>query len=227
MVNGSIFWNQLVIINSLFQSCVTWEVRDGRTISYWCDAWAGAPIIPLKKAGPKPWLHSISLRDMISKWLIIVPVSYQLVPDFTEQEDSLLISTGKVRWNFSDLWQSYAPSKVKFFAFLWLHNKILTRDTMEKRGLYCAMCAGCPLETVFHLFFECWYAIKVWSHFGDLISISNSVTGSWVRSWQKFKRTTQLDKRIWATMFMGILWSIWKQRNEYIFRGRRIPRFFY
>ena len=27
---------------------------------------------------------------------------------------------------------------------------------------------------------------------------------------------------VWATKFMGVLWAIWKQRNEYIFRNKRM-----
>ena len=29
-------------------------------------------------------------------------------------------------------------------------------------------------------------------------------------------------KRIWATRFAGELWGIWKERNAYIFRGKRM-----
>lgn len=93
------------------------------------------------------------------------------VPEFTDEEDSLvqrwsndgkyffasiyktMVSGGKLRWNYMVLWRCYAPSKVKIFTFLWLNNKILTREMMLQRNMQCdarcPVCSVCTLETIY------------------------------------------------------------------------------
>jgi hypothetical protein len=247
MANGSFFWNQMVRSHSLFQWCIQWEIGDGRSVSYWYDSWGGPAIRPIKMAGPRPRLQIISLRDMITRWPCVCPMASEMIPDFSEQHDvlvwrwssngiyssasiyKLMSAGGRIRWGYSDLWRCYAPLKVKFFTYLWLHNKILTHESMLRRGLHCvpdcALCTNCPMESTFHLFFQCQYALQVWNYFGDLVTISNSVESTWERSWHRYRVINHENKRTWATRFVGVLWGIWRQRNEMIFRGKRMPPF--
>lgn len=72
------------------------------------------------------------------------------VPVLTEYEDQLLwrwstngvysaaslykliVSAGKIGWNYMEVWTSAAPSKVKIFTFLLLSDQVLTHDLMQR-----------------------------------------------------------------------------------------------
>ena len=42
-VTGSFFWIQLNGIKHIFSWSTTWEIGDGKSISYWFDSWQGLP----------------------------------------------------------------------------------------------------------------------------------------------------------------------------------------
>jgi hypothetical protein len=69
---------------------------------------------------------------------------------------------------FSDinLWKAVAEQKMKFFAWLVFHDRVLTTDNMAKRGWECnPMCSFCycQFETTTHLLCHCNYAEVVWN----------------------------------------------------------------
>lgn len=176
MANGSFFWNQLVKIKPLFHWCAHWLVGDSKSISYWYDSWhEGHPIRALKDGIIRPRMQGISLREMLTKWPLVLSVPVNSIPVFNDQEDLLiwrwsqdgryssasvykiLSSAGKVKWRFMVIWRSFAPSKVRIFTYLLLHNRLLTREGMPRRNMncdeQCPMCSDCQLETAFHLIF--------------------------------------------------------------------------
>lgn len=241
--NFSFFWNQLVKIKPIFHWCAQWVVGNGKPVSYWYDSWNRPPVREIKNDGPRPPLQFISLRDMITCWPWILPFPDHEIPDFTDEDDQLLwrwssdgvyssnsiykvmLTGGKIKWSYKIIWRSYGPAKVKFFSYLCLHLKILTHDSMLKRGIYCqmecALCQDCPLETAYHVLFQCRYATEVWDCMGMFIVKAGSIEETWVQSWTAFKQVVNENKRIWTTRFMTVMWGIWKQRNENIFRGKR------
>ena len=87
----------------------------------------------------------------------------------------------------------------------------------------CVMCDVCPFETSQHLFFECPNAIEVWERFPQLFKHANSVEETWADSLRWHCQSTGKKKGEWATAFMAVLWALWKQRNEVIFRGSKLP----
>jgi hypothetical protein len=63
------------------------------------------------------------------------------------------------------MWWIKIPLKIKVFMWLTLHNSILTRDILIRRGWKGkdSRCCFCDeLETIDHLFFECRLARFVW-----------------------------------------------------------------
>jgi hypothetical protein len=66
-------------------------------------------------------------------------------------------------WSF--VWSG--PSLPKINAFIWVmvHNKILTAENLQKRGIVgpsrCALCMASE-ESIQHLFFECPLSIHIW-----------------------------------------------------------------
>jgi hypothetical protein len=62
------------------------------------------------------------------------------------------------------IWQAKSEAKCKFFAWLLMHNRVLTADNMSKRNWtcdpFCSFCL-CNLETLKHLFSQCNYTEAV------------------------------------------------------------------
>jgi hypothetical protein len=116
---------------------------------------------------------------------------------------------------------------VNFFAFLLLNDRILTYEVMQIRGmsceLRCVMCDAYPLETSHHLFFDCPNAREIWQRFPKLIQLQETVQSTWRASCSYFCHFTGKKKHDWATAFIAVLWFLWKQRNEAIFRGVKMP----
>jgi hypothetical protein len=69
---------------------------------------------------------------------------------------------------FADLiWGSYAPSRVKFFAWLCMLRCIQVRKNLPKKKILAPTSCTCPirgspLETVSHLLFGCRFAYSFW-----------------------------------------------------------------
>jgi hypothetical protein len=69
--------------------------------------------------------------------------------------------------NFADinLWSATAEQKTKFFAWLALHNRVLTADNMMKKHWSCEpTCALCSslIESTEHILSKCNYTEAVW-----------------------------------------------------------------
>ena len=58
----------------------------------------------------------------------------------------------------SDIWKCIAPLKTKIFAWLVIHDKILSRENLAKKGwlvlTICVFC-GCAVESTRHIFLQC------------------------------------------------------------------------
>ena len=122
---------------------------------------------------------------------------------------------------------SAAPSKVKIFTFLLLSDGVLTHDLMQRRGMHCemtcAMCDVCPVETSHHLFFQCSNALEVWGKFHALLQGADTIEQIWEDSIRYYCQATGQQRGVGVTTFMAVLWSLWRQRNEAIFRGVKQP----
>lgn len=78
----------------------------------------------------------------------------------------MMLSGGKTVCKFEFIWKLKMPPTVRVFAFLCLHDKLLTHETMARSGFHCelncVLCQSCPLETAIHLFFYCRFAKRFW-----------------------------------------------------------------
>ena len=64
------------------------------------------------------------------------------------------------------LWKIGVPEKVKYFLYLSMNDKILTKSNLVKRGWKgidrCSLCASTS-EIIDHLFLQCSFSKPVWS----------------------------------------------------------------
>lgn len=68
------------------------------------------------------------------------------------------------------IWRPGLTPKIAHFLWLCYHNKILTRDNLNKKGLQgrnvCILCLKAE-ETVQHLILACGYTLEVWRKVSD------------------------------------------------------------
>ncbi|KAK1601494.1 hypothetical protein QYE76_017086 [Lolium multiflorum] len=118
------------------------------------------------------------MRLLATVQLSDAPDSRSLVRCFKKGGDlavgdlySLLLTGGIAAPYASFVWDSFAPSKAKFFAWLLLHARIQSRAALLRKHILTAEEAGCdicgePLETADHIMFGCSFARSFWSAVG-------------------------------------------------------------
>ena len=114
-------------------------------------------------------------------------------------------------------WKIVVPHRYLVFLWLAFHNKILTRDNLNKRreveNLKCLFCN--EDETVCHLFFECVVAKQVWSDISDSFEFSipndmNELSSFW---------NLNNKKSVTNIACVATIYSIWTMRNDMCFQG--------
>ena len=91
---------------------------------------------------------------------------------------------------WKEVWDPMALPKVNFFFWTLMHRKILTGENLMKRNIAgphrCTLCKE-AMETMDHLFVECPYANRVWTHtlqgLKDVISTKTLVVDLFI-SWK-------------------------------------------
>jgi len=117
------------------------------------------------------------------------------------------------RW----LWKSSCQNKHKVFFWLLLHNRLSTREILRWWHMILPTyeCVCCHLrmeETLSHLFFDCPFALAYWSKLNIMI-IGNS-------TWQILEAVKeQINLPFFMEIIVTFYWSLWMQRNDFIFRG--------
>jgi hypothetical protein len=125
---------------------------------------------------------------------------------------------------FDVIWKCPSPSKVCAFAWQLLHDRIPSRQNLQRRNIIeaagdvsCVLCGG-EAESSHHLFIYCTVAMKVWQGvFGwlklsfllphNLFSILNFFT------YLKGKKLRKGMIMIW----LGVIWILWRRRNAVLF----------
>jgi len=130
--------------------------------------------------------------------------------------------------NFSPIWKAKAEPKGKFFAWTLLHKRILTADTLQKRGWRCNPCCSLchnALETPSHLCKDYVFSKQVWTvllTWGGFAQLNNvQIQGSIYKWWKIQRNKIQKDQR---RRFDGrcvfYWWNLWVERNNRIFKGQ-------
>ena len=147
---------------------------------------------------------------------------------FSVQSAYLIQFEGRTRsWMQSTVWNSDAPLKCKFFAWLASLNRCLTTDNMLKRGWTCdPICKLCLVEneTCLHLMLQCPFSAQIW----DLVQAKLQITLNpgpvdaddfsqwWLK--QVISRTNNAARSLNAVITL-VCWSIWKERNARTFNN--------
>ncbi|CAN1315223.1 LINE-1 retrotransposable element ORF2 protein [Linum perenne] len=126
------------------------------------------------------------------------------------------------------IWHPAAPPKIACFCWRVFFNKVPTIDNLQRKGLphvnRCVLCYS-NLETVEHLFLSCEFASLLWSLLSSKLSIhgpfSSSMKG-FISGWKGLNCRSRFSP-VMNVLFHAVFWSIWKERNDRIFRDSENP----
>jgi hypothetical protein len=126
----------------------------------------------------------------------------------------------------AQVWNAFAPFKVRFHAWLALRDRSWTADRLTRRGLsthaLCLLC-GVAGETLDHLSLQCPFAINVWiatcqqHRLGILPPTPQSSLKTW---WPAaVANMSKGDSKAANNFIMLTLRSLWLERNARVFDG--------
>lgn len=129
------------------------------------------------------------------------------------------------RFQSEHIWKTNTEPKCRFFAWLVIHDRVLTADNLAKKNWphneHCTMCY-CQFETTAHLLIRCNYTEAVWSTIAAQLNLPNfthmsSLEGpiDWVSKLEQAE-SKQARKMNLGNLFF-FWWNIWKERNRRIF----------
>jgi hypothetical protein len=117
------------------------------------------------------------------------------------------------------LWKSKCQPKHRVFYWLWLKNRLNTRDMLRRKNMEldsysCENCLWQREETLYHLFLRCNFAKACWNSIGITPPrISNPEEAS-----ANLKH--QLNVPFSMEIIILMTWSIWKSRNKWLFSNK-------
>ncbi|MCH82427.1 ribonuclease H protein, partial [Trifolium medium] len=123
------------------------------------------------------------------------------------------------------IWSKDIPPSKSLVAWRLMHDKLPTDENLLLRG--CSLPSMCSLcrkhgESSFHLFFQCPFAINIWTWFSSIIGINlrfNYVDEIWMlcdRSWKPQCKVVILASLI------NIISTIWWVRNQARFKNMSV-----
>lgn len=130
-----------------------------------------------------------------------------------------------------DLWSAAVEPKCRFFAWLAMHDRVLTADNLAKRNWphneFCILCLAVN-ETTDHLLTQCNYTEALWNLVASRYNLPryqelNNVQGTknWILSLRQ-SNGRQVKRRNLGILFY-CWWHLWKERNRRIFEGEELP----
>jgi len=192
----------------------------------------------------KRWIRDIqgglsvaALRDYVRLWHALIGVTLSNEPDrfrWKWTSDGSYTASSAYRAMFigtvsnpviQRVWKSWAPLRVKFFTWLALKSRLWTADRRRRHSLDahdpCWLCDQ-EAETVDHLLVNCSFAKIIWWNLTSWMDCTCSFQGQFtLQSWWDYLRGIQgWDRRKGVdSLFMCIIWAIWKERNQRLFEG--------
>jgi hypothetical protein len=120
---------------------------------------------------------------------------------------------------YKRLWKSKCQPKHKVFYWLWLKNRLNTRNMLRRKNMIlesysCENCLWQREETLYHMFLRCNFAKACWNSIG--------ITPPRIAHREEASENLKQQLNVPFSMEVIILmtWSIWKSRNEWLFENK-------
>ena len=130
---------------------------------------------------------------------------------------------------WQNLWRHQGWMKIKLFMWLFLHKKNLTWDNIRKRRVLgpsrCQLCEA-QKETMEHLLNNCIFTSRLWDSFATIFQQTNRDKGSIINTLNNSRRNFsnyEILGSAWALTPSFIIWNVWKERNNRIFKNEKSP----
>jgi ribonuclease HI len=123
------------------------------------------------------------------------------------------------------LWNIDLPPSKSFLVWRSFHDKIPTDENLKSRG--CCIPSMCNLcskheESSFHLFFECWFAVRLWSWLAGCLNMTLQFTAM-EDMWKLCDLNLSPQSKITlAAAIINLLNTIWFARNQWRFKDKLI-----
>ncbi|KAA3474605.1 RNA-directed DNA polymerase (Reverse transcriptase) [Gossypium australe] len=121
-------------------------------------------------------------------------------------------------------WKFHSPYRIRFFIWLALKHHLSTNSERVRRGFRsssaCSLC-DYDYEDIVHILRDCDGARHIRDKLIPQQNLSAFYSGS-LSNWMKsnlLSHFTPLDGTYWPCLFGITVWSIWKNRNLFIFQG--------
>lgn len=120
------------------------------------------------------------------------------------------------------IWKSSVPLKVKIFMWMSLYDRIQCGVQLKKKQWSGPeKCLICDVhETTDHILFHCPLAIFLWSFLRDCLGWPISPTSCSSLFIEIIERQRGKKQEVTLYLCAGVLWSIWKTRNDMVFNKR-------
>jgi hypothetical protein len=111
------------------------------------------------------------------------------------------------------LWQCSCQNKHKVFFWLLIKARLSTRELLRRHyQISTVLCNGSIEESLIHLFFDCPFATQCWAW----INVQVDQSADPIQNLDNFK--VQLQVPFFMEIIVLMSWTIWKIRNDMIFR---------
>jgi hypothetical protein len=129
---------------------------------------------------------------------------------------NVVVFTGAECEYYKFIWENRAPSKVKFFGWLLVQNRIQTKENLLKKHCIdsedCEVC-GSGVESAAHLIAGCSFSAGFWTRLGvDLAE--DDVAYLW-----QVQPPVHLPARHFNAFLLLCCWRLWKHRHDVVFRS--------
>lgn len=161
-----------------------------------------------------------------------VPDSFIWTPHksglFTVKSFSLELARTSSGWHIvpiKGLWKGLVPHRIELFVWFSILEKLNTRAKLAHLGIippseaHCVMC-GTFTESSNHLLIHCSFAYHLWSWWLEVWGLQWAFPADLRSAFIQWSPPHKgiFFKKVWLASFSIILWTIWKERNERIFK---------
>ncbi|KAF7833310.1 uncharacterized protein G2W53_015643 [Senna tora] len=192
--------------------------EDGKDTFFWTDHWIpGINNLSALAVGPIP-------QEELRKKFVTIPLLKTIGIGACSISCSLrsMLQDG-AQGSDSDMWKKLwrcpVPERVKFFLWTLSHDSVMTNNQRKRRSFcnsdICPICNN-AIESALHAVRDCGHVKEYWL---------NLIPSNWKHDFfdmdlQDWIHSNISNKSEWNTRFALSVWSIWKQRNEIIFKNK-------
>jgi len=129
---------------------------------------------------------------------------------------------------FELLWNLKVMPSAQFYVWRALSDRLATKQNLHKRRVLlgdtlCVFC-GREEETSSHVLVSCIKSIKVWNMCFSWMRISLVNHNELNHHFEQFSYIcfNQEGNRLWKSLWVLVVWSIWKHKNRVIFNQAKL-----